>query len=233
VTAAAPQAQSLRNELLGRDAARAWVPPRQEQLHRSVARRRMQKAKRHSERRPRRAGQRLRGEQRSEVVLESMVLERRERAGDDAAQRRLVQAFGRRIDGCQAIARLGVVVADGAMLGMDHLEARRPAANFAVAPHALAARERLLDGLIEVEEPQRDRTGTVGEACKQRAAAAIRNLAELDDSLDEHFLADRETANRPDRSAVFVALRQQAEQIAERSHAELGETLGNLRAYTR
>ena len=72
------------------------------------------------------------------------MLERRERSRDDAAHRLLMQAFGRRIDGRQAIARLRVVAAHGAVLGMNHLETRRAAAHLAVAAHALAARERLL-----------------------------------------------------------------------------------------
>ena len=86
---------------------------------------------------------------------------------------------------------------------------------------------------IEVEEPQRDRAGAVGEPAQQRAPPAYGDLAELDDALDEHLVADRETADRAQRRAVLVALRQQAQQVAERPHAELGEPLGDLRAYAR
>src|SRR5436190_8783055 len=103
------------------------------------------------------------------------------------------------------------------MLGMNHLEAGRTAAHFAITAHALAGRQRLLDGLVEVEEPQRQRTRAVGDAGEQRAAAAIRNLAELDDALDERLLADDDAADRLDCGAVLVALRQQAQQIADRS----------------
>ncbi len=213
----APQAQALRNELLEREPARARMPSRQEQLRGRVARRRMQIAQRVRQWRPRRAGQRLRGEGRREVVIERLALECRERARDDAAHRLLVQALGRRIDGRQAIVRLRLVGTHRVVLGMNHLEALGTASHLAVAAHALATRERLLDRFVEVEEPQRDCARAIGEPAEQRAPAAEGNLAELDDALDERFLADGEAADRPHRRAVFVTLREQAQQVAERT----------------
>ena len=73
----------------------------------------------------------------------------------------------------------------------------------------------------------------VGEPRKQRAAAPIRDLGELDDSFDERLLADGETADRLDRRAVLVALRQQTEQIADRANVEPRQALGDLRTDAR
>ena len=56
------------------------------------------------------------------------------------------------------------------------------------------------------------------------------DVAELDDAFDEHFVADGETSDGLQGRAVFIALRQQTEQVADRAHAELREPLGDLRA---
>ena len=58
-------------------------------------------------------------------------------------------------------------------------------------------------------------------------------LAELDDTFDQHLLADRQTADGPQRGAILVALRQHAQQVAERAHAEPQQTLGHLRTHAR
>jgi hypothetical protein len=116
---------------------------------------------------------------------------------------------------------------------MNHLEARRPRAHLAVAAHAPAARERLLDAAIEVKPAQRERTRAVREAAEQRASAPVDDVAELDDTLDERLVADGQTADGPQRRAVFVALRQKTEQVPDRPHAELREPFGDLRADAR
>ena len=58
-----------------------------------------------AQRRPRRAAQRARRERRREIVLERLALEHHERSFDDAAHRLLGEAFRRRIDRRQAVAR--------------------------------------------------------------------------------------------------------------------------------
>ena len=75
--------------------------------------------------------------------------------------------------------------------------------------------------------------GAVGEAAQQRSPATYGDLAELDDALDENLVADREAADRAQRRAVLIPLRQQAQEIAERPNTEPGEPLGDLRAYAR
>ena len=159
----APQAQPLRNELFERDAARARMHAGEQQGRRCIARRRVQIAQGFGEGRPRLTRERPRRELGCEVVVESLAVEHDERALDQPAHRLLVQPFGSRIDRGQTIARLGVIGAHGAMLGVDHLEPGRPRPHLSVAAHAPATLERLLLRAIEVEEPQRDGAGAVGE----------------------------------------------------------------------
>ena len=59
------------------------------------------------------------------------------------------------------------------------------------------------------------------------------DVADLDDALDERLVADGETADGPQCRAILVALRQEAEQVADRPDAELREPLGELRADAR
>src|SRR5215468_6905970 len=115
---------------------------------------------------------------------------------------------------------------------MDHLETGRARTHFAVAAQARAADERFLLRAREVEEAQRDRAGAVRDAAEQRAAAPDRDLGELDRALDQRLLARYERADRRDRGPVLVTLRHQAEQVADRAHAELREALGDLRPDT-
>jgi hypothetical protein len=61
----------------------------------------------------------------------------------------------------------------------------------------------------------------------------VHDVAELDDPLDERLVADREAADGLQRRAVFVALRQETEQVADRANAEPREPLGDLRADAR
>jgi hypothetical protein len=62
-----------------------------------------------------------------------------------------------------------------------------------------------------VEEAQRDRAGAVRDTAEQGAAPPDRDLGELDGALDQRLLARRERADRGERGAVLVALRQKAE----------------------
>ncbi len=205
----------------------------EQQRRRCVARRRVQIAQGFGEGRPRLTRERPRRELGREIVVERLAVEHDERALDQPAHRLLVQPFGGRIDRRQTVARLGVIGAHGAMLGVDHLEPGRPGPHLAVATHAPATLERLLLRAIEVEEPQRDGAGAVGEPAQQRSPAPYGDLAELDDALDENLVADRETADRTQGRAVLVPLRQQAQEITERPHTEPGEPLGDFRAYAR
>src|SRR6185503_9571643 len=209
------------------------MEPREHQRRRRLARWGMQIAQRIGQRWPRLAGKRARAEDRGEIVLERLVLEPRQRARHDAAQRLLIQALGARIDGRQPVAGLAVGSAHGAVLRVNHLQAGRAGAHFSVAAHAVTARQHALERGVEVEEPQRNRAGTVGEPAQERAPAPVDRFAELDDAFDERFLAYAQAADRAQRRTVLVALRQQAEQVADRPHVELGEALGDLRPYAR
>ena len=84
-----------------------------------------------------------------------------------------------------------------------------------------------------MEEPQRDGAGAVGEATQQRTAAANDEIAELDDAFDQRNVADREATDRLQCRTVLVALRQQAQEIADPSHAELRQAFGHLRSDAR
>ena len=169
------------------------------------------------------------GEQIAEIVDERLTLEHRQRPADQPAQQCLVQPLGARIDRRERRFGRGLGGAQRTRLGMDHLEARRARTHFAVATHARAADERVLLRAREVEEAQRERSGAVCDAAEQRAAAPDSDFGELDRALDQRFLARHESADRRDRGPVLVALRQQAEQVADRAHAELREALGHLR----
>jgi hypothetical protein len=119
------------------------------------------------------------------------------------------------------------------MLGMHHLEPYGPRAHFAVATYALTARECLLLRTIEVEEPQRDRARAVREPAQQRTATAHGHLGELDAAFDQHLVADPEAADGAQCRTILVPLRHEAQEIADGEHAELGQPLGDLRAYAR
>jgi hypothetical protein len=59
------------------------------------------------------------------------------------------------------------------------------------------------------------------------------DVADLDDALDEHLVADGQAADGSQRRAILVALRQETEQVTDRPDAELREPLGDLRADAR
>src|SRR5688572_9729562 len=68
---------------------------------------------------------------------------------------RLRHALGGRVDRCQDFLERRGVLLDAAILGVDDLEAERPAAHFAEAADARAAREIRLLRARKIEEAQR------------------------------------------------------------------------------
>ena len=206
---------------------------RKQQVGRGIARRSVQIVERLGQRLPRLSVDRPRCERVGEVVVQAFVRERDASALHDPAHALLMQPFGRRVDGRQMGVGLGVVVTDDAIFGVDHFRTRGARAHLAVTAHAPASLERLLLRTVEIKEPQRDRAGAIRQPAQQRAAAAVRDLAELDDALDESLIADAQAAQGPKRGAILVALRQQAQKIADREHAEPREPLGHLRPHAR
>ncbi len=115
---------------------------------------------------------------------------------------------------------------DAPILRMHDLGPAGPAANLAEAAQARAARQSLLLRAGEVKEAQRQRAGAIADPAQQLAAAAKRDFAELHLAFDDRALADSQRADRHDARAVFVAQRQQEQQILHCRDAELRQLLG-------
>src|SRR5690606_4568930 len=140
------------------------------------------------------------------------------------------QPFRRRIDRRHCPLGGLVVPAERAPLGMDHLEARRTAADLAEAAQPHAAREALLLPGVEVEEAQHERAGAVRDTAQQRPAPPKHDLRQLDRALDEHLLARAKAAERTHLRAVLVALGQEQERVADALDAEPLQLPGQRRA---
>src|SRR5690606_5617262 len=81
-----------------------------------------------------------------------------------------------------------------------------------------------------VEKSQQQAAGAVGDAHKQRAAAAERDVGELDDALDDCVVAMMQRADRRDARAVLVARGEVEQQVLHGFDAEPRELLGDGRA---
>ena len=88
---------------------------------------------------------------------------------------------------------------DPPVLGVHHLQARRPAAHFAEAADADAAREPLALLRREMKESQREKARAVGDSREHLAAAAKGDLREQHFALDHGARALGDLAQRTTR----------------------------------
>jgi hypothetical protein len=72
-----------------------------------------------------------------------------------------------------------------------------------------------------MEKPQRQHPRAIGDAAQQLATAAVGDLRELDFPFDRGARAGKQRADGRDLRAVFVAQRQQEQQIGDPRHAKL------------
>ncbi len=143
----------------------------------------------------------------------------------------LLNAFRRRVNRRQRIHdRLLVRGVGKPVLGMNDLEPDGSAADLAEAAQASAARELLLLGASEVEEPERQESRAVGQPHKQRAAPAKDDFGELDFALDRDAHLRSQRADRHDMRTVLVAVGQQEQEIGDSLDAEFCKAAGERRA---
>jgi len=152
------------------------------------------------------------------------AIEQHERLVRQHAQATLLHTFGRRVDRREAIGRRGIVLAvQEAILGMDHLVARRTAANLAETRHALPLPELCLLCAREVEEPQRELAAAIADAHEQAAATTKDRLREQHLACDEAARARDRGADAHELRAIFIARGQQEQQVVDAIQAELLE----------
>jgi hypothetical protein len=133
----------------------------------------------------------------------------------------LVQPLGGRVHGRELVARPTLVGTHHAVLGVNHLEPRGPRSDLAEATHFRTACESLLLASIEMKKAERQRARPVGDPAEQRAPSSHDHLAELDLAFHEHALSDSQRANGRECAAILIALRQQAQEIANGAHTEV------------
>ena len=198
-----------------------------EQLERRIGRRAVHHAQRVAQRRQAERREHL-GRQ---PIADPGGLELAQRLTDERAQPRLRHALGDGIDGRQRVLRRRFVGEHPAVLGVHHLEAERPAAHLAEAADARAAREALLLGGAEMEEPQRQEPRAVGDAAQQLTPPAEHHFGELHLALDDGARAGDETADRQHAGAVLVAGRQHEQQVLHLLDTEHREPRGERLAH--
>ena len=77
----------------------------------------------------------------------------------------------------------------------------------------------------KMEKAQCQHPRAIGDAAQQLAAATVGDLRELDFPFDRGARAGEQRADKRDLRAVFVAQRQQEQEIGDPCHAELRQTL--------
>ena len=204
------QAEVVRQQFLEREALLARVTARNHQRDVRVGRRPVQVANGFRERGHReftayRIGQQL---------LRRRALHRLQCLTGQAAQPALLHALGRRVDRRERIVDGGILaVAQEPVLRVDHLEAGAALADFAETGHAHTVLELRLLVAREVEETQRELPAAVGDSHEQVAPAAKRRLGEQHFARHQASFAGNQCAQPDELRTVFVAQRQQEQQV--------------------
>ncbi len=151
----------------------------------------------------------------------------------EGAQAPLREAFGAGIDRSKgffdAVRPIG---GDPPVLGVDDLDPQRPAPDLAEASQPRAAGQRLLLSAREMEEPQREKSGPVGNPAEQLPLAAEHHLRELHFAFDRDARARNQRADRNDLRAIFVTQRQDEQQVLHLIDAQPLQLFGERRADT-
>ena len=120
------------------------------------------------------------------------VRERAERLRGQIPEAPLLNTLGCRVDRCQRIHHRLLVGRIGEPVFRVHdLESHRSTSHLPKAAQACATHKLLLLCAGEIEKPQRQESGAVGQPHEQRAASAEHHLGQLDLALD------RDTCLRP------------------------------------
>ncbi len=159
-------------------------------------------------------------------------LQMQQRLFREVAPAQLVNAFGGRIDGGQALLhRYRLVAVHAAKLRMHHLQPHRAPAHFAETTQLGATRQHLLLAGIEMKEAQGDEAGTVGQAREQHAPASELHLGQLHGAHDDRFAAGPQGADGRDPGAILVAQGQMEQQIRDLTDPQLRQLLGHARSH--
>ena len=164
-------------------------------------------------------------------LLQSAPSKQVERTPGEIAPGQLVHPLGGRVDRRQRLLDTGrFTLVDPLHLGMHQLVAVGPIAHLAKTAQPAAAQHVGLLRSTEMEEPQRDAAGAVGQPHQQRAAAAEPDVGQLHLALDHRLIASTKTADRNDTGTVLVADWQMKQQVLDTVDTELVQALGTLRA---
>ncbi len=141
-------------------------------------------------------------------------------------------AFGQRIyrRECLFGRHLGILVANAVVFRVHNLQAERSAANLTetVDPHA--ANEPILLRGREIEEPQSQKSGAVRNPAQQLAPLPVRYFGELNLSFHGGTYAGKQSANLPYARAVFIAQRQDKQEILHLGDTEALQLLRERRS---
>ncbi len=109
---------------------------------------------------------------------------------------------------------------------MHDLKSQGSASHLAVAAQPQSARQPLLLGGREMEEPQGEKARPIADPAQELAAPAVGHFGELDFAFDHRVRAWRQTAERRDVRAVLIACGQQEQQVLNLRDAKSREALG-------
>ena len=130
------------------------------------------------------------------------------------AQRRLLNAFGGRVDRRQRLLHLRrAEIALHAVLRVDHLRAIFPAFGFAIGQHPSSGGEAVFHCRIEVKKAHRQDAGAVADLAGHHPATAEGDVAVQDFAFNGGVNARQEFTNLVKLSAVFVTQGEVQEEI--------------------
>ncbi len=112
-----------------------------------------------------------------------------------------------------------------AIFRMHDLQSARPAPRLAEAADPHAARQPSFLLGAEIKEPQRQKSGAIGDAAQKLAPAAVDRLAQQHFAFYRRALAGLQFTQRHDARTVLVAHRQQKQQVLDRLDSEGAEPL--------
>ena len=167
------------------------------------------------------------------MAVVGIVLGDVERLFDQAAQPRLGEPGGERIDRRQSFFRRQECgIFGNAIFGMHHLQPLRAQAHGAEGAHPAVFRERDLLCFVEMEEAQQETVLAVVDGNAQRALAGEADVDRHDTTADQRFVARFHFVQWHEAATVLVARRQVQQEILHALDAECAQLHRDGRAGT-
>ncbi len=149
-------------------------------------------------------------------------------------QRRLLDAFGRRVNRGERLLHLRrAEIALNAVLRVDHLCAVFPAFGFAIGQHPAARCQAVLHCRAEVEKSHGENAGAVAYLAGHHPASAERDVAVQDFAFNGGINGGQQIANFVQLGAVFITQGKVEQEILHRVQADFSQLIALRRAHAR